>query len=183
MKAKLSKLKAKEQQQQQPKANNDPRREQPLAPTSVPSLYDNSALFQRETVEKRLDKHMNMMGEGQAVEDEEAPKQSWIQIKAAAMDGRKKSGASNPPSQKTLHKKRKIASQPKNLEEKRKTPLLEEANHLDKTEAPSDPTGVAVGKERGQNKIEEERKSGANEEEKLGRTKTMGGKKKKKKAK
>jgi hypothetical protein len=45
MKAKLSKLKAKEQQQQQPKANNDPRREQPLAPTSVPSLYDNSALF------------------------------------------------------------------------------------------------------------------------------------------
>jgi hypothetical protein len=54
---------------------------------------------------------------------------------------------------------------------------------LDKTEAPSDPTGVAVGKERGQNKIEEERKSGANEEEKLGRTKTMGGKKKKKKAK
>jgi hypothetical protein len=91
MKAKLTKLKAKE-----PKPTTiDPKREQPLAPTSVPSLYDNSALFQRDTVEQRLDKHMDMLGENPA---DDAPKQSWIQIKAAAMDGRKKSGTSNPPS-------------------------------------------------------------------------------------
>ena len=53
-------------------------RVQPLAPTSMPSLYDNSNLFKRETVEQRLEKHNEVMGTGGQGNEEEAPKQSWI---------------------------------------------------------------------------------------------------------
>ena len=42
----------------------DENRVQPLAPTSVPSLYDNSNLFKRETIEQRLEKHNEIMGTG-----------------------------------------------------------------------------------------------------------------------
>ncbi len=44
----------------------DENRVQPLAPTSVPSLYDNSNLFKRETIEQRLEKHNEVMGTGAA---------------------------------------------------------------------------------------------------------------------
>ncbi len=37
----------------------DEKRQQPLAPTAMPSLYDNSALFQRDTVEQRLEAYNN----------------------------------------------------------------------------------------------------------------------------
>ena len=42
----------------------DESRVQQLAPTAVPSLYDNSALFKRDTVEQRLDKYNEVMGTG-----------------------------------------------------------------------------------------------------------------------
>lgn len=47
-----------------PKVQQDEKLSQPLAPTSVPSLYDNSALFKRETVEQRLDQHQKVIGGG-----------------------------------------------------------------------------------------------------------------------
>jgi hypothetical protein len=130
----------------------DDARVQPLAPTSMPSLYDNSNLFKRETVEQRLEKHNEVMGTGGQPNEEEAPKQSWIQIKAAAMNERKINGAESQKT--TLTKRKKAALQPKKSEE----PAPKRA------EAPSDPEGPGpVMNEqptaRGKPQIEEERKS------------------------
>lgn len=92
-------------------------------------------------MEHRLDAYNKAMGQADpnAPHEDEAPKQSWIQIKAAALAERKVNGA---PSQKTTLTKRKKASVHAKKVAEIKVPAAEhaeEANHMDKTEAPSDP--------------------------------------------
>ncbi len=122
------------------------KRLQPTAPTAVPNIYDNSTLFNREAVEQRMEKYSSLMEQQPKPEDEEPPK-SWIQIKAAAIAERKANGGGSKPA--SLKSKKKKAPQPtimKLPEEEAKgelSPLKrgtsDEANLLDKTEAPSDP--------------------------------------------
>jgi len=50
----------------------------------VPNLTENSPLYNRETIEKRLDGYKNLLEEPQQDGPEEPPK-SWIQLKAAAI--------------------------------------------------------------------------------------------------
>lgn len=181
MKKKLAQLKAKEIGKiiEKKEAASDDKRVQPTAPTAVPNIYDNSTLFNRDTVEQRLEKYQDLLqGEAPKAAEEEQPPKSWIQIKAAAMAERK----NNPgtASQKSKLSKRlkkapihpttvKMAEENKNgggdlSPLKRDRGASDEANLMDKTEAPSDPEvdpkadlknqGTARGP-----KIEEERKS------------------------
>ena len=141
----------------------DDNRVQPLAPTSMPSLYDNSNLFKRETVEQRLDKHNEVMGTGGGQQGvEEAPKQSWIQIKAAAMNERKINGAESQKT--TLTKRKKAALQPKKSEEPAAGIKVAKNEDAKKAEGPSEPDGPGpvvneLPTARGKPQIEEERKS------------------------
>jgi hypothetical protein len=89
------------------------------------------------------------MGVDQNGPGEEAPKQSWIQIKAAAIAERKSNGGEPSQKSKLLQKKKtsvhpKKPSEPsKDMKVDLKVPKDEEANQMDKTEAPSDPEGAA----------------------------------------
>jgi hypothetical protein len=70
--------------------------------TAVPNIYENSNLYNRETVEQRLEQYKNLLDPGSKPIEEEAPK-SWIQLKAAAIAERKEGGAT------TLSQKSRMA--------------------------------------------------------------------------